>query len=254
MKLTVLTSGSKGNCSCLQCPSATILIDIGLTYHRLSKDLEMLHLTIDDIDALLLTHTHKDHILGLAVAIKHSHFPIYITEEMYPEIKDIIPKERIEFYQPVSTHIAAVSIQTIRISHDAPGAVGFVIESNDHSLVYITDTGYIHKKYFPLLSNREIYYLESNHDEKMLMDGPYPYVIKQRIISDEGHLSNETAAGYLESLVGNKTKYIILAHLSEHNNTAELALTAAREHLAQTSYQPKIIVANAQEISELVEV
>lgn len=88
----------------------------------------------------------------------------------------------------------------------------------------------------------------------MLMNGPYPYVIKQRIISDVGHLSNETAAGYLEKLIGDKTKYIILAHLSEHNNTEQLALETIKRHLKNTIFQPKIMVAKSQEMSELIEV
>ncbi len=253
MKLTVLTSGSKGNCSYLACGPIHLLIDIGLTYHQLQNNLSTLDVAIDQIDALLLTHTHKDHILGLAVTIKHTNFPVYITEQMYPEIKDIVPKERLEFYQP-SGHIGNINMEIIHTSHDAPGAVGFLLEYQNHSLVYITDTGYINQKYFAMLTNKEIYYLESNHDEKMLMDGPYPYVIKQRIISDIGHLSNEMAASYLEKWVGPHTKYIILAHLSEHNNEEKIALDTTRTHLAKTNYHPKVLVAKAKEITELVEV
>src|SRR5699024_1080680 len=119
----------------------------------------------------------------------------------------------------------------IKTSHDAKGSVGFLITEDDNSIVYITDTGYINRKYFPLLENKNIYYIESNHDEKMLMDGPYPYYLKQRIISDEGHLSNDTTAKYLKKLVGDNTKYIILAHLSEHNNKEELAYIATSEAL-----------------------
>lgn len=253
MKITVLTSGSKGNCSFIECGSTRFLIDIGLTYHQLQKDLEKLNKKLDDIDFLLITHTHKDHILGLAVTMKHTNFKVYIKEEMYQEIKDILPKERIEFYYP-NMHIKDILVQTIKISHDAVGAVGFLIEHNDNSLVYITDTGYINEKYFPLLTNKQIYYLESNHDEKMLMEGPYPYILKQRIISDIGHLSNETAAGYLEKLVGEKTKCIILAHLSEQNNLESLALETTKKHLANTKYHPKIIIAKEKQISDIVEV
>lgn len=147
MKISVLTSGSKGNCSYVNCGNSHLLIDIGLTYHQLKYNLECLNIDLDMIDALLLTHTHKDHISGLAVTLKRTNFKIYISEEMYPELKDIIPKERIEFYSQ-NFHISDIAIQTIKISHDAPGAVGFLLEYLNSSLVYITDTGYIHRKYF----------------------------------------------------------------------------------------------------------
>jgi len=253
MKITVLTSGSKGNCSFIECGLTRFLIDIGLTYHQLQKDLEKLNKKLDDIDFLLITHTHKDHILGLAVTMKHTNFKVYIKEEMYQEIKDILPKERIEFYYP-NMHIKDILVQTIKISHDAVGAVGFLIEHNDNSLVYITDTGYINEKYFPLLTNKQIYYLESNHDEKMLMEGPYPYILKQRILSDKGHLSNHMVASYLVNLVGENTKYIILAHLSEKNNTEELAYQTTKKHLEENKVEKNILVAKPYESLEMVEV
>ncbi len=253
MRLTVLTSGSKGNCSYVEAENTRLLLDIGLSYHRLKQDLESQHANLDDIDALLLTHTHKDHILGLEVTIKHTNFKVYITEEMYKDLKDIVPKERIEFYHP-DLHIQNIKVTTIKTSHDAKGSVGFLLENGSNSLVYITDTGYIHHKYLKMLTNKQIYYIESNHDEKMLMDGPYPFQLKQRIISDEGHLSNEMAASYLEQLVGIDTKYVLLAHLSEHNNTKEKALEATENHLANTPYHPIVLIAEEKEITELVEV
>ena len=129
-----------------------------------------------------------------------------------------------------------------------------IIEDNKDNLVYITDTGYINKKNFKLLTNKNIYYIESNHDEKMLMDGPYPYYLKQRIISDEGHLSNTTTAKYLKELIGKDTKYIILAHLSEHNNTEQLALEATKEALKDLTFNPKVLVAKQNESLEEIEV
>ncbi len=253
MRFKTLASGSKGNCSYLQYDTTNILIDIGLSYLQLQKKLDTIRVTIDDIDALFLTHTHKDHMKGLAVVVKHSHFKIYISKEMYPEIKDLVPKERLELYSPLF-HIARLQIEVLKTSHDAPGSVGFIFNHCQDSLVYITDTGYINRKYLPKMKNKTLYYIESNHDEKMLMDGSYPYQIKQRIISDKGHLSNHMTADYLESLIGPQTKWIILAHISEHNNTEELALTTTLDKLACLSYQPKVIVAKQYEMGELIEV
>ena len=252
MKIKVLASGSKGNCSLIETASARFLIDIGITYQRLKKELEKMNLNLDDIDALLLTHAHNDHTSGLKVLLKHTNFKIYANKDIIKELTVDIDKERIELYDSIM-HLNSTELTIFKTSHDAKGSVGFLIIDDGSSLVYITDTGYLNRKYFKLLTNRNIYYIESNHDEKMLMDGPYPYYLKQRILSDEGHLSNETTSKYLKKLVGDSTKYIILAHLSEHNNKEELAYTTTRVALQDRS-DIKILVAKQNEALEEIEV
>ena len=252
MKIKVLASGSKGNCSLIETASARFLIDIGITYQRLKKELEKMNLNLDDIDALLLTHAHNDHTSGLKVLLKHTTFKIYANKDIIKELTVDIDKERIELYNSIM-HLNSTELTIFKTSHDAKGSVGFLITDDGSSLVYITDTGYLNRKYFKLLTNRNIYYIESNHDEKMLMDGPYPYYLKQRILSDEGHLSNETTSKYLKKLVGDSTKYIILAHLSEHNNKEELAYTTTRVALQDRS-DIKILVAKQTEALEEIEV
>ena len=252
MKIKVLASGSKGNCSLIETASARFLIDIGITYQRLKKELEKMNLNLDDIDALLLTHAHNDHTSGLKVLLKHTNFKIYANKDIIKELTVDIDKERIELYDSIM-HLNSTELTIFKTSHDAKGSVGFLITDDGSSLVYITDTGYLNRKYFKLLTNRNIYYIESNHDEKMLMDGPYPYYLKQRILSDEGHLSNETTAKYLKKLVGDNTKYIILAHLSEHNNKEEIAYNTSRESLKDRS-DIKIVVAKQSEALEEIEV
>ena len=252
MKIKVLASGSKGNCSLIETASARFLIDIGITYQRLKKELEKMNLNLDDIDALLLTHAHNDHTSGLKVLLKHTNFKIYANKDIIKELTVDIDKERIELYDSIM-HLNSTELTIFKTSHDAKGSVGFLITDDGSSLVYITDTGYLNRKYFKLLTNRNIYYIESNHDEKMLMNGPYPYYLKQRILSDEGHLSNETTSKYLKKLVGDSTKYIILAHLSEHNNKEELAYTTTRVALQDRS-DIKILVAKQNEALEEIEV
>ncbi len=253
MKIKVLASGSKGNCSLIETASARFLIDIGITYQRLNKELEKMNLTIEDIDALLLTHAHNDHTSGLKVLLKHSNFKIYTNDEMRKELTTPIDIERIEIYNE-EVIINNTKITVFKTSHDAKGSVGFVIEEGETSLVYITDTGYINKRKFNLLKNRNIYYIESNHDEKMLMDGPYPYYLKQRIISDEGHLSNSKTAKYLKEFIGSNTKYIILAHLSEHNNKESLAKEATEEVIKTLAFTPLVYIAKQNEALEEIEV
>lgn len=252
MKVKVLASGSKGNCTLIQTAKINILIDIGITYQYLLNELDKVNLTPQNIDCILITHTHSDHIKGLASLVNKTNLRVYILEEMLEEIYKKIPSNNIFLYEK-SFSLADLKIDLIRISHDVEG-VGFIIEHNKQSLVYITDTGYINRKYLPLLKNKTMYIVESNHDEEMLMTGPYPYILKQRVISDKGHLSNSTIANYLLEVVGDKTKYIVLAHISEQNNTEELALNTTKNLLEKNHIYKNIIIAKQHESLEEIEV
>ena len=125
--------------------------------------------------------------------------------------------------------LGSTKIDFIKTSHDTSDSRGYIIEENDSSMVYITDTGYINQKNFEKLKNKNLYVFEANHDIEMLMDGPYPSWLKTRILSDVGHLSNTSSAFYLSKLIGENTKKVILAHLSEENNDEQLVLTTIRE-------------------------
>lgn len=210
-------------------------------------------LSLDDIDAILITHTHKDHIAGLKVLAKHTNTKFYIQEGMYKELKEFIPKEQIEFLNH-NVIINKLHVFAFQTSHDAPDSCGFLLEENDATLVYVTDTGYLPKKYFKGLKNKRLYFIEANHDEEMLMNGPYPYYLKQRVIGDKGHLSNNLTARYLKELVGEETKNVVLAHLSEHNNEEHLAIKTITCKLEETEFTPRILVARQNEETELIEV
>ena len=252
MKVKVLASGSKGNSTLVRTDKINILIDIGITYQYLCSELASLNLTPKDLDAVLITHTHSDHIKGLASLVKKNNLKVFILEEMLEEIKGKVEPDRI-FYYTNPLVLEDLNIELIRISHDVEG-VGFIIESNGRNFVYITDTGYINKKYFPLMRNKNLYVIESNHDEEMLMEGPYPYILKQRVISDHGHLSNKTTAGYLTNVIGDRTEKIVLAHISENNNTPELALETTKNILEENDLTKEIIVAKQYESLEEIEV
>ena len=223
MKILILGSGSKGNSTLLITDSKKILIDVGFSYPKMKMILTRYGYSFNDIDFILVTHEHKDHILGLASLVKHEKKIIYIPTKMYKEINKIVDKSYLELIDDDKFQVDDLSIRFLHISHDAIYPVGFLIEDTT-SLVYMTDTGYISKKNLDNMINKNIYIIESNHDTKMLMDGPYPYVLKQRVISDTGHLSNEMTGKYLKQLIGDNTKKIILAHLSETNNIEELAI------------------------------
>ena len=252
MKIKVLASGSKGNSTLIKTEKINVLIDIGITYQQLASELENINLLPKDLSAILITHTHSDHIKGLASLVKKTNLKVYALDEMVEELSKKIPLDNIFLYEE-PLKLEDLKINLIRISHDVEG-VGFIIEHNNHSLVYITDTGYINRKYLPLMKNKDIYIIESNHDEEMLMEGPYPYILKQRVISDKGHLSNKTTAEYLLEVVGDHTKHIILAHISEHNNTEELALNTTKELLEENNIYKDIKIAKQYESLEEIEV
>lgn len=252
MKVKVIASGSKGNCTLIQTDKIKILIDMGIGYQALASELEKINLVPQDINAILITHTHSDHIKGLSQLVKKNNLKVYILEEMEEEILKKISNPNLHLYDNPLL-LEDLTINLIRISHDVEG-VGFIIDHNNHSLVYITDTGYINRKYIPLMKNKDLYIIESNHDEEMVMEGPYPYILKQRVISDKGHLSNHTTAEYLLETVGSNTKKIILAHISEKNNTEELALKTTKELLENNGIYKDIILAKQYESLEEVEV
>lgn len=251
MKIKTLSSGSKGNCSIVLCDNTNIIIDMGISYLTLKRSLEENSLSFVDFQGILITHCHKDHTSGLSTLVNKTKLDVYIPEGMYDSLKEYVPKDRCIFIDD-TFNINDVSIELIHTSHDAPSSVGYIIEYNDKSLVYVTDTGYINRKYLKKMENKNLYLIESNHDEVMLMDGPYPRFLKERVISDKGHLSNNTTAKYLKQIIGDNTKTVILAHLSEKNNTEEKALEAiSNEELPKNI---KVLIARQYEESEMIEV
>ena len=228
MKVVVLSSGSKGNTTYIETKETRILIDAGNTCKYILGKLEEYNIDPASIDAILVTHTHSDHIKGLQVLLKKINPCVYITEKMYKYM------EYLENYYIINEEIITIkdiNIDVLKTSHDTEDSVGYIINNDDKSIVYITDTGYINKKYFEKLQNRDIYIMESNHDIEMLNNSSYPFETRQRILSDKGHLSNYDSAKYLSKFIGDKTKYVLLAHLSEENNTKELAYNTLIERL-----------------------
>lgn len=253
MKVKVLASGSKGNSTYVECGDTKILIDAGISFLQIKTALSNIDIDVNDIDIILITHSHADHIKGLATLLKKTNIVLYTTDDVYMDlIKNIdIPRHHIiEGYFMFND----VLIDTIPLSHDV-SCNCYIIEYNAKELVYITDTGYLNKRCFSKIKNKDIYIIESNHDEVMLMNGPYPFVLKQRILGDKGHLSNEATANILLKLVGDKTKYIFLAHISEHNNTKELALKTITNALDEVDFNHDNIILTDQYVSlEMVEV
>ena len=251
MKIQTIASGSKGNCTIVICKDTKLIIDMGISFLTLKKCLEENSFSIEDFSGILITHCHKDHTKGLASLISKTNLNVYIPEEMYDSLKEFIPYQRCNFIEDVS-NINDVEIELIHTSHDVPYSVGYIIKQDDRSLVYVTDTGYINRKFLNRMINHNLYLIESNHDEIMLMEGPYPRFLKERVISDKGHLSNNTTAKYLKKIIGPKTKNIILAHISEKNNTKEKVLETITK--AELRKDINIYIADQYEQGPLIEV
>ncbi len=237
MRIKVLASGSKGNSVYIESKNAKILIDAGINYNRIKKELDKINVNIEHLDGIIISHAHSDHMQGLKSIQKNQDTKIYIKKELKKEIKEVVKEENINIVDG-NFKINDLYIEVLNVSHDVPNS-GFIINENDTSIVYITDTGYINKKNFELTKNKTVYIIEANHNEKMLMEGKYPYMLKQRVLSDEGHLSNSYTGRYLKKTLGNNTKYIILAHLSENNNTKELALREVKDEIKSTGFNEK---------------
>ena len=255
MKVCVLSSGSKGNSTLVITDKVKILIDLGTTTSYVEAALNNLNVDVKEISHILITHSHVDHIKGLKVFIKRYNPVILVTEDM----KNVLEKElgnfRYEYYEDKKSIIGDLTVNVIKTSHDAEESIGFVLTNNNSSMVYITDTGYINQKYFKILSNNNLYVLESNHDIKMLMDGPYPYYLQQRVRGDKGHLSNKQASDYLCKFIGDNTRKIVFAHISEHNNSYEKVIETFNEELSKNDMKfDDVLIAKQNEATEVIEV
>ena len=254
MKACILASGSKGNSTYIETKNHKILLDMGKNKKYIEDSLKSIEVNPKDIDIILISHTHSDHISALDTFVKRYHTTIYVPEEMYEVMDNLKEYKNIKLYDDLIT-LNDLKIYAIKSSHDAIASRNFIIEEDNHSIVQITDTGYIKRKYFKLLQNRDAYFMESNHDIEMLEHGPYPDYLKRRVLSDEGHLSNQASGFYLAKLIGNNTKKVYLMHLSEIKNTPDIALKTVKKVLKDYDVNFKDIkCANQYEISDVIEV
>ncbi|MFA6865889.1 MAG: MBL fold metallo-hydrolase [Clostridia bacterium] len=231
LQLTSFGSGSKGNCVLISNGKNNILIDAGLSPNVINKCLTQFSLTLYDIDGLLITHEHNDHIKSLGVLSQY--IPVYShpdTLAVAGHKVEIPLKQRMEI-EPKTFGIGTLDITPFKTCHDAAFPYGYVIKDCDSSIAFLTDTGFVSKGAMSVISGCDMAFIESNHDKTMLMQGEYPQFLKQRILSDKGHLSNEECALTVSKLIENGTQKIMLAHLSEKNNLPELAFWTTAKYL-----------------------
>lgn len=237
-----LKSGSKGNSYIITNKKTNLLVDCGISAKGLLQSLLPLGISPKEINAAVITHEHGDHIKGIGTSARKYGFPVYATLETWRAMwRQVAPlnDELIKIISPDESFflndIKAVAYPT---SHDAANPLGYAFFYENKKISVTTDTGYITDKIFAAASGSDIAVIEANHDENMLLMGKYPYNLKQRIKSDLGHLSNEAAGDFAAKLIKSGTKKIILGHLSEENNTPELALLAVKNSVAQAGLDP----------------
>lgn len=249
MKAVVLSSSSSGNSTYIEMDNVKFLVDAGLGFNDIKNKLNEINVSAEDIDFIIVTHAHSDHVRSLHSFDRVYNTKIYISKDTFNEYnkKDYI--KNYEFIDDID-NIMGIDIIKIPMSHDKKG-LNYVFVKDNNSIAYITDTGMIHIKYHELYKNRNIYLIESNHDVEMEMNGTKDYMTKQRNIGDSGHLSNLQCSMYLNLFIGPDTKEIMLIHISEHDNTYDLAYNTNRNSIDK---RIPIHLAYKDKISETIEI
>ena len=264
MRMCPIASGSSGNSIYIGSGDNHILIDTGISKKRIDAGLNSIDVSGDDIDAIFITHEHSDHIQGLGVFVRKYPVPIYATKDTIEVIKTNsslghIPEELFRVVEPDKpVTIGDITVNPMAISHDAVSPVAYTFTDGRRNMAVATDMGTYNDYIVNRLKGMDALLLESNHDIRMLQVGPYPYSLKQRILSDSGHLSNERAGRLLCDILHDKLEAIYLGHLSKENNIPDLAFETVRLeiNMGDNPYAAddfKIAVAKRDEPSQMIE-
>lgn len=265
MRLCSIASGSSGNCTYVGSEATHLLVDVGISGKRTEAGLKELELTGADIDGILVTHEHSDHISGLGVFCRKYEIPIYATKGTIQAILHNggknVPDASLfrEIEADKKIIIKDLTVSPMRISHDAAEPVAYRIGYEGKRVAVCTDLGFYNDYTVECLKGLDAILLEANHDVNMLQVGPYPYYLKQRILGDRGHLSNENSGRLLNRVLHDNLKAVVLGHLSKENNLPQLAYEAVRLEitLGEGPYKAEdfyIQVAKRSEISQVIEV
>ena len=225
IKFCSLISGSSGNCTFISSGDTKLLIDCGMSGKNLERLLSLIDVRPCDINAMLITHEHSDHVRGAGIVSRRYNIPIAATQKthMAMDIGNISDENRILINPYEDFEIGGIGVRAFSIPHDAADPVGYSFFAENQKYTLATDIGNMNDSLLNEIKGSCAVILESNHDVEMLRYGPYPYPLKQRILGDYGHLSNELAAQTALALVNSGTQNIMLGHLSENNNTPEIA-------------------------------
>ena len=244
MKFISLGSGSSGNCYYLSSENARILIDAGIGIRNLRRLLKEYDIDIQDIDAVFITHDHADHIRAVGTLGERVHLPIYSTRDIHDGIdRNYGVREKLRtsqryFEKGKEWELNGMRINTFGVSHDSTECVGYVIDFLEQRFVIVTDCGQYNTTMQMYLSTANHLVIEANHDEQMLLNGPYPTYLKERILSPKGHQSNVTCGELIAKAWNPNLRNVFLCHLSHENNEPNLALNTIKDILLDEGIMP----------------
>jgi phosphoribosyl 1,2-cyclic phosphodiesterase len=240
MKFSVLASGSTGNSFFIESKDSKVLVDAGLSGKQVQGLLAEVGQDAEDLDAILITHEHKDHIKGVGVLARRYQLPIYANSKTWDELDGqlgkITEEQRMVMEAGEVIQFADLTVESYGTSHDAAEPMGFCFYEDDMKVSLTTDLGYVSQRIKETVKDSDAYIFESNHDVEMLRIGGYPWHLKRRILSDVGHLSNETAGEALSDILGGNGETVYLAHLSRENNMTELARLTVNNILQENGF------------------
>lgn len=265
MQLYSIASGSSGNCIYVGSDTTHLLVDTGISKKRTEEGLQEIGVSLQDMDGILITHEHSDHISGLGVISRKYHIPIYATQKTIDAIKGHSSLGKLDedlfcpIYPDESFMIKDIKCNPMRTSHDAVESVAYRFQSGGKKVAIATDLGTYNDYTVECLKGMDAILIEANHDVRMLQVGPYPYHLKKRILGDRGHLSNELSGQLLSRILHDNMQAILLGHLSQENNLPQLAYETVRLeiNMADVPYKADdfpIHVARRSRPSELIRV
>ncbi|HKM04148.1 MAG TPA: MBL fold metallo-hydrolase [Lachnospiraceae bacterium] len=263
MRLCSIASGSSGNCIYVGTDTTHLLVDAGISGKRTEAGLNELGISAKELDGILITHEHSDHVNGLGVLARRYGIPIYGTKETLEAIgmMSCVGKMDSSLFQIIDPEdqfcIKDITINPMHISHDAAAPVAYRLSHDKKRIGIITDLGTYNDYTVENLKGMDALLIEANHDVRMLQVGPYPYYLKQRILGERGHLSNEASGRLLGCLLHDNMKQVVLGHLSKENNMAELAYETVRLEIVNSDNPYKaddfpIQVARRSDISSVI--
>ena len=255
VKFCALASGSSGNAALLATENTRILLDAGLSMRELRKRLAAIGEDLNSVDAILITHEHSDHVAGLPVLARNRDIwaTIYLTRLTAPAIDwGDRPPARLETFQAgASFRIGDIEVQSFGIPHDALDPVGFHFEAQGIGIGVVTDLGYIPESVKFHLRRTDLLLLEANHDLDMLKVGPYPWSVKQRVMSRVGHLSNLVMSDYLLCDLDSSTAHLVMGHISQQNNHPEIVRLVATQALERRGLETRLSIATQHAPTEV---
>ncbi len=240
IRVSILASGSSGNTTLLETKSTRLLVDAGLGKREMFRRLAVLGARLHHLDGVLVSHEHADHTCGLVQLCRHWRAPVFLTQQTHHAIRTVLPVDAAGRIGPVEYiragqrfSIGDMEVSAFATPHDAADPVGFTFRANGSKVALVTDLGYLPELVKHHLRDADCLILESNHDVEMLKVGPYPWHVKQRVMSRTGHLSNHCVSEFLADAEGfdARARFLVLAHLSETNNNPHVARICAEEAL-----------------------